>query len=62
MIRRALLITLLIAPASLFAGSKIHVDYDKSSDFSRFKTYAWVRGTPVNNPKRLGWSAITLAP
>lgn len=50
MIRRALLITLLIAPASLFAGSKIHVDYDKSSDFSRFKTYAWVRGTPVNNP------------
>ena len=50
MIKRLLLLTLLALPATPLAGQKVHVDFDKGTDFSRFKTYAWVRGTPVNNP------------
>jgi len=32
--------------APLFA-QRVSVSYDKTADFSKFKTYAWVRGTPV---------------
>ena len=37
-----------LAP-SLF-GQKIKVEYDKATDFLRFKSYAWVGGTPASNP------------
>lgn len=44
-----LLLTLLIftTPA---AAQKIRVDYDKSADFSKFKTFSWTRGSPPHNP------------
>jgi hypothetical protein len=32
------------------AAQDITYDYDKSADFTRFKTYAWVRGTEVKDP------------
>lgn len=28
----------------------IVVDYDKSTDFSRYRTYGWGKGTPAKNP------------
>ena len=28
----------------------IAVDYDKSTDFSRYRTYGWGKGTPAKNP------------
>src|SRR5215467_10021548 len=30
-------------------GQKVSLDYDKDTNFSKFATYAWVRGTPVPN-------------
>ncbi|HEY7098601.1 MAG TPA: DUF4136 domain-containing protein [Terriglobales bacterium] len=30
-------------------GQKVSLDYDKATNFSKFATYAWVRGTPVPN-------------
>ena len=36
--------------SSKLPAQKIKVDYDKSADFSRYKTYAWVKGTPASNP------------
>jgi Domain of unknown function (DUF4136) len=50
MISRVLLVTLLALPATQLTAQKVHVDFDKGTDFSRLKTYAWVRGTPANNP------------
>jgi len=39
---------------SLVAGSalaqKVSVDFDKGTDFSKYKTYAWAAGTPAENP------------
>ena len=32
------------------AAQKVKIDYDKTADFSKFKTYAWVQGTPVFDP------------
>ena len=32
-------------------AQKVTVDFDKSTDFSRSKTYAWIKGTPASNPK-----------
>lgn len=38
----------------LLAGSalaqKVSVDFDKGTDFSKFRTYAWAAGTPAQNP------------
>src|SRR5262245_15317443 len=31
-------------------AQNVHVDWDKSTDFSSFKTYTWVNGTPALNP------------
>lgn len=28
----------------------VAVDYDKSADFSRYRTYGWGKGTPAKNP------------
>jgi hypothetical protein len=32
-------------------AQKVKVEYDKTTDFSKFKTYAWVPGTPVFDPQ-----------
>ena len=29
--------------------AKVNVDWDKSADFTKYKTYAWGKGTPVKN-------------
>lgn len=39
---------LLLAHPAL--GQKIKVDYDKTTNFSKFKTYTWVPGIPARNP------------
>ncbi len=36
-------------------AQKVKVTYDKNDDFSRFKTYAWVSGTPVASPQ---WNTL----
>ena len=48
----------LIVPATLFllfaataCAQKIQTGYDKSADFSQYKTYAWIpRATTARNP------------
>lgn len=40
--------SLQIAPSAF--AQKVSLKYDKSADFSKFKTYAWVQGTPVADP------------
>ena len=32
-------------------AQKVKIEYDKTTDFSKFKTYAWVPGTPVFDPQ-----------
>jgi hypothetical protein len=32
-------------------AQKVTIDFDKGTDFSRTKTYAWIKGTPAGNPK-----------
>ena len=32
-------------------AQKINIQYEKTVDFSKFKTYAWVPGTPVFDPQ-----------
>jgi hypothetical protein len=44
-----LVIGLFLAPGVALA-QKIDVDWDHGTDFSQFKTYAYVKGTPVENP------------
>lgn len=43
-----LLLTLLI-PATAYA-QKVNTDYDKSVNFSLYKTYSWSKGTPASSP------------
>jgi len=31
-------------------AQKINIHYEKTTDFSKFKTYAWIPGTPVFDP------------
>jgi hypothetical protein len=38
-----------IAPPAF--AQKVSLKYDKAIDFSKFKTYAWVQGTPVADPR-----------
>ncbi len=39
---------------SIVAGSamaqKVNVDWDKTANFTSYKTYAWAQGTPAKNP------------
>ena len=37
-------------------AQKVNVDFDKTTDFSKFKTYSWGQGTP--NPNPLGHQRI----
>jgi hypothetical protein len=34
----------------LVEAQKINIQYEKTIDFSKFKTYAWIPGTPVFDP------------
>jgi len=43
----AALIVVLLASA---VWADVNVDWDKSADFSQYKTYTWGRGTPAKNP------------
>jgi hypothetical protein len=40
----------LLAAASGALAQKVNVDFDKGADFSKYKTFAWVKGTPAENP------------
>jgi Domain of unknown function (DUF4136) len=48
-----ILAMLLLGSTGLF-GKKVSIKYDKAVDFSMFKTYAWVTGTPAV------WAAVDL--
>jgi hypothetical protein len=41
----------LLSPGLQLAAQKVKIDYDKTTDFAKFKTYAWVQGTPVMDPR-----------
>ena len=41
----------LLFPGIQLTAQKVKIDYDKTTDFSKFKTYAWVQGTPVMDPR-----------
>jgi len=46
---RTVMIAVLIFSAYGLA-QKVKFDYDKGADFAKFKTYAWIKGTPAANP------------
>jgi hypothetical protein len=50
--RHAVLVTCLTLLALTLSawGQKVNVDFDKEANFSSYKTYAWQKGTPVQNP------------
>lgn len=50
-----LIFFLIVLSAPFSLAQKVKVDYDKNEDFSKLKTYAWVRGTPVANPN---WNGL----
>lgn len=43
-------ICLLMIVAGSALAQQVRVDFDKSADFSKYKTYAWIKGTPAQNP------------
>jgi hypothetical protein len=43
------LVFLLIASGSVLA-QKVNVDWDKTANFSGYRTYAWSQGTPAKSP------------
>lgn len=47
--KRAALLLLLLASVGC-SSTQIVTDYDKTVDFSRYKTYAWIKGTEALNP------------
>jgi len=42
---------LLLTVTPQLAAKKVDIVYDKTVDFSKYKTYAWVRGVPVIDPR-----------
>ena len=44
-------VLLLAFTPQLAAKKKAHIVYDKTVDFSRYKTYAWVKGFPMIDPR-----------
>ena len=48
----SILLALLFSPALTvqLAAQKVRVEYERAADFSKFKTYAWVPGTPLFDP------------
>ena len=49
LIKSVAVTAMVLLPAVAFA-QKVNVDFDPAADFSKFKTYAWVDGTPSPNP------------
>jgi len=47
--RLSLIFVLLLVPR--LDAQKVKIDYDKTADFSKFKSYAWVQGTPLFDPQ-----------
>ena len=45
----AALVALLLVPQ--LEAQKVKIDYDKTTDFSKYRTYAWVQGTPLFDPQ-----------
>jgi hypothetical protein len=48
--RMALSFCFLLILASGALAQKVNVDFDKGTDFSKYKTYSWATGTPATNP------------
>lgn len=48
--RLVLCCALLLLSVAAVRAQDVAVDFDKSVDFTRFKTYTWVRGVPAKNP------------
>lgn len=46
----AVAITLMMLVAGTAVAQQTSVDYDKSADFSKYKTYAWAEGRSVQDP------------
>jgi hypothetical protein len=44
----SLVFVLLLVPQ--LDAQKVKIEYDKTTDFSKYKTYAWVQGTPLFDP------------
>ena len=42
---------LLLLLAVSVNGQKVAIGYDRSADFSKFKTYSWTTGVPAKNPQ-----------
>lgn len=51
-VRNALrsLAILLLLTSALFARDKLKVEFDRGTDFSKYKTYAWVQGISAPHP------------
>ncbi len=47
---KPILVTVAVLVLVTICLAKLKVDYDKSVDFSKYKTYAWVTGWPAANP------------
>src|SRR5215831_5252345 len=45
----SLVFVLLLAPQ--LDAQKVKIEYDQATDFSKFKTFAWVQGTPLFDPE-----------
>lgn len=48
---RIFLVFCFLALASKGYAQKVKVEYDRNVDFTSFKTYAWMRGTPAPDPR-----------
>ena len=48
--RLSALLFLLLPLVLQLEAQKIKIQYEKTTDFAKFKTYAWVPGTPVFDP------------
>jgi hypothetical protein len=49
-ILRVIVIALLLLTAGAASAQKVAVGYDKTADFSKFKTYSWTKGVPAKDP------------
>jgi hypothetical protein len=49
-IKTPLLISLMVFLVCGISLAKVTVDWDKTADFTKYKTYAWAKGTPASNP------------
>jgi hypothetical protein len=47
---RLVAVVAFLALAHGAAAQQVQVDYDRSKQFDGFKTYAWLDGTPMQNP------------